>query len=93
MATPPSDPDPETGSWRGLTIAPEDRCSPYDSDTQTDIVEHIVARSKAHDSWLCSADDATRTRFVRDLLNLTLASPALNRSQKSDTDAAGWRCC
>ena len=123
MATPPSDPDPETGSWRGLTIAPEDRCSPYDSDdysypqsieddivrslggiyspytcesvdsdTQTDI-EHIVARSEAHDSGLCSADDATRTRFVRDLLNLTLESPVLNRSQKSDTDAAGCRCC
>ena len=23
---------PQTGAWRGLTIAPEDRCSPYDSD-------------------------------------------------------------
>ena len=82
---------PQTGEWRGLTIAPEDRCSPYDaddysypqsveddivrdlggiyspytcetfdSDTQTDI-EHIVARSEAHDSGLCGADDATRT--------------------------------
>ena len=120
----PTAPTPTTpqqaGSWRGLTIAPEDRCSPYDSDdysypqsveddivrdlggiyspytcesfdsdTETDI-EHIVARSEAHDSGLCRADDATRTQFARDLLNLTLASPSLNRSQKSDKDAAEW---
>ena len=108
------------GTWRGLTIAPEDRCSPYDaddysypqsveddivsslggvyspytcesfdSDTETDI-EHIIARSEAHDSGLCSADAGTRTQFARDLLNLTLASPSLNRSQKSDKDAAEW---
>ena len=118
--TPTTTPPTQTGSWRGLTIAPENRCSPYDSDdyrypqsveddivrdlggiyspytcetfdsdTQTDI-EHIVARSEAHDSGLCSADDATRTGFARDLLNLTLASPSLNRSQKSDKDAAEW---
>ena len=105
---------------RGLTIAPENRCSPYnaddysypqsveddivrnlggiyspytcesfDSDTQTDI-EHIVARSEAHDSGLCRADAGTRRQFARDLLNLTLASPSLNRSQKSDKDAAEW---
>ena len=77
------------GAWRGLTVAPEDRCSPYDaddynypqsveddivralggifspytcesfaSDTETDI-EHIIARSEAHDSGLCRADNAT----------------------------------
>ena len=109
-----------TGLWRGLTIAPEDRCSPYDSDdyrypqsveddivadlggvyspytcesfasdTETDI-EHIVARSEAHDSGLCRADAATKRDFARDLLNLTLASPSVNRSQKSDKDAAEW---
>ena len=70
------------GKWRGLTIAPEDRCSPYlasdyryppsvepqiaarlrgirskytgrvfHSLEETDI-EHIVARSEAHDSGL-----------------------------------------
>ena len=110
---------PQT-QWRGLTIASENRCSPYDSDdysypqsveddivrqlggifspytcesfdsdTQTDI-EHIVARSEAHDSGLCRADAGTRRQFARDLLNLTLASPSLNRSQKSDKDAAEW---
>ena len=108
------------GTWRGLTIAPEDRCSPYDaddysypqsveadivrelggifspytcesfeSDTETDI-EHIIARSEAHDSGLCSADNVTRRDFARDLDNLTLASPSLNRQQKSDKDAAAW---
>ncbi len=109
------------GTWRGLVVAPEHRCSQYDSDdypyprsveqrivasmggivyspytgtwfnspSETDI-EHIVARSEAHDSGLCAADDTTRRRFASDLLNLTLASPAVNRSQKSGKDAAEW---
>ncbi len=109
----------QTG-WRGLTIADEDRCSPYDADDypysasvedhivdqlggiygpytgtwfesirQTDI-EHIIARSEAHDSGLCGADAATRERFAEDLLNLTLASPSVNRHQKSGNDVAEW---
>ncbi len=111
----------EPGStWRGITIGPEERCSPYDSDDypyppsvepriveglggvygpytgnwfgsirETDI-EHIVARSEAHDSGLCAADPATRAQFASDLVNLTLASPSVNRHQKSDNDAAEW---
>lgn len=61
----------------------------FSSIRQTDI-EHIVARSEAHDSGLCRADIATRKRFSSDLLNLTLASPALNRQQKRAYDAAEW---
>ena len=107
-------------SWRGLTVAPEVRCAPYDaddyrypqsvedrivtalggaygpytgrwfaSDGETDI-EHLVARSEAHDSGLCVADNAARRRFAIDPLNLTLASPAVNRNQKRDRDAAEW---
>jgi len=108
-------------TWRGLTIADEHRCSPYDSDDysypqsveprivegmggviygpytgrrfsnrrQTDI-EHIVARSEAHDSGLCAANDETRARFSSDVLNLTLASPEVNREQKRAYDAAEW---
>ena len=107
-------------TWRGLLVAPENRCSPYsakdysypqsveprivaglgkvygpysgscfDSMRETDI-EHIVARSEAHDSGLCSASDQTKRRFARDLLNLTLASPRVNRHQKSDKDASEW---
>lgn len=73
-------------AWRGLTVASEHRCSPYDADdyrypqfveprivagmggivygpytgtwfvstSETDI-EHILARSEAHDSGLCAA--------------------------------------
>ena len=110
-----------TGLWRGLEVADEDRCSPYDSDDyrypqsvedrivadmggiiygpytgrwfsstgETDI-EHIVARSEAHDSGLCAADAQERRRFASDLLNLTLASPSVNRHQKVDNDAAEW---
>ena len=108
-------------TWRGLTVAPEHRCSPYErsrdyrypqsieqrivsrlgrvygpytgtcfsSTSQTDI-EHMVATSEAHDSGLCRADRATRTRFATDLRNLTLASPSVNRHQKSGKDAAEW---
>ena len=108
-------------TWRGLTVAPEHRCSAYDrkrdypyaqaveqdivrelgavygpytgicftSTKQTDI-EHIVAASEAHDSGLCAADRATKARFARDLRNLTLASPQVNRRQKSGKDAGEW---
>ena len=106
--------------WRGITVAPEDRCSPYDSGDyhyspsveprivaaqggiygpytgtwfdsirETDI-EHIVARSEAHDSGLCAADPDTKDEFASDLTNLTLASPSVNRHQKVDKDAAEW---
>ena len=116
---------PRTGvgsdTWRGIVVAPEHRCAPYDSDdyrysqsveqrivagmggiiygpytgtwfastSETDI-EHIVARSEAHDSGLCAADAAARRQFAGDLLNLTLASPTVNRSHKSAKDAAEW---
>ena len=107
-------------TYRGITIAPEHRCSSYNSNdysypqsvedriisslggiygpytgtwfeskTETDI-EHIVARSEAHDSGLCSAGAETRSRFSQDLINLTLASPSVNRHQKVDKDAAEW---
>ena len=108
-------------SWRGLVVAPEQRCSPYDADdyrypqsvedrivaelggvygpytgrwfaskSDTDI-EHMIARSEAHDSGLCAADVATRRRFATDLLNLTLAGPRVNRHEKVDRDAAEWQ--
>jgi len=105
----------------GITIAPENRCTTYDSDDypypqsveqeivdamggriygpytgtyynntrQTDI-EHIVARSEAHDSGLCAASASTKSAFSRDLLNLTLASPSVNRHQKVAKDVAEW---
>ena len=108
--------------WRGITVAPEDRCSPYDSDdyryspsvepriveaqggiygpytgtwfesTKETDIEHIVARSEAHDSGLCAASAAatTRSEFASDLLNLALGSPSVNRHQKSDNDVAEW---
>ena len=108
------------GTWRGLTIAPEHRCAPYDaneysysqsveqrivsqlggiyspytcesfeSTRETDI-EHVLARSEAHDSGLCAADSATKRRFAADIRNLTLASPPLNRQYKGARDASSW---
>ena len=62
----------------------------YFSSTRETDIEHIVARSEAHDSGLCAADDARRSQFASDLLNLTLASPSVNRHQKTDNDVAEW---
>ena len=108
-------------TYRGVSIAPEHRCTPYNpndypypqsveaqivvdlsgaiygpytgtyfrSTRDTDI-KHIVARSEAHDSGLCAASAPVKAAFARDLLNLTLASPRLNRYQKSDKDVAEW---
>ena len=124
-AEPTATVEPETATgldlWRGLVVASEDRCSPYDPDdylysqavekhivasmggiiygpytgkwfdsTSEADIEHIVARSEAHDSGLCASDAATRRQFASDLINLTLASPEVNRSQKSGKDAAEW---
>ena len=58
----------------------------FASTHETDI-EHIVAASEAHDSGLCAADRATWARFAQDLRNLTLASPRVNRHEKSGKDA------
>ena len=116
--------DASTQTWRGLVVAPEHRCSPYErtdysypqsvearivtsmggriygpytgrtfaSTRQTDI-EHMVATSEAHDSGLCAAHPATRRAFARDLLNLTLAAPEVNRCDlrgKCGKDAGEW---
>ena len=62
----------------------------YFASTRETDIEHIVARSEAHDSGLSAADAGTRSRFASDLLNLTLASPTVNRHKKSGKDAAEW---
>ena len=64
-------------------------CERFASKFDADI-EHIVALSEAHDSGLCAADTSTRREFARDQLNLTLASPAVNRYQKGAKDVAEW---
>ena len=126
VVTPTPDPPtptstPVNGNGYGITVAAENRCSPYDPDdysysqsvearivaqqggriyspysgrcfnsTRETDIEHIVARSEAHDSGLCAADNSTRRAFANDLLNLTLASPGLNRHEKGAKDLAEW---
>ncbi|MCY4001105.1 MAG: T9SS type A sorting domain-containing protein [Bacteroidetes bacterium] len=68
--------------------------SPYDYTcfsalTESDI-EHITATSEAHDSGMCGRTREEKRTFARDLLNLTLATPSLNRHQKGAKDAAEW---
>ena len=61
----------------------------FTSTSETDI-EHIVSLSEAHDSGLCLKPKHERMRFANDPMNITLASPAVNRHQKGDKDMAEW---
>ena len=109
------------GTWRGLVVAAENRCSEYDPDDYrhpdalaVDIVaamddriyapytgiyyeglldvsvDHIVAKTEVHDSGGCQWGRTQRRAFARDLENLTLASPTLDRGVKAENDAAEW---
>ena len=76
--------------WARRCTAPY-TCTLYaiesDGTADTDI-DHIVALAEAYESGLA------RDRFEEfggDILNLTVAVPGVNRSQKSDNDAGEWR--
>ena len=58
-----------------------------DGTAATDI-DHIVALAEAYDSGL--REERYRD-FGKDLDNLTVADPSVNRHRKSDKDAADWR--
>ena len=64
-------------------------CEAFGELAETDI-EHIVARSEAHDSGLCSAPPELKREFARDIRNLTLSDPLLNRDVKGAKDASDW---
>ncbi|MXX68733.1 MAG: hypothetical protein F4Y74_07220 [Gemmatimonadales bacterium] len=109
------------GTWRGLVVEPEDRCSTYDPEDYRhpdalaveivaamddriyapytgiyyggllDVsVDHIVSKTEVHDSGGCTWGRTQRRAFARDLANLTLASPTLDRGVKAGNDAAEW---
>ena len=61
----------------------------FDSASDSDI-EHIVATAEAHASGMYAKTEEERGKYARDLDNLTLAAPSLNRNQKSDKDPAEW---
>ena len=61
----------------------------FDSATETDI-EHIVATAEAHASGMYARTEEDRSDYGKDLDNLTLAAPSVNRNQKSDKDPAEW---
>lgn len=63
------------------------RC--FGSTAETDI-DHIVAAVEAHESGMWDAAEAEKEAFARDLANLTLAAPELNRREKSDKDPGEW---
>ena len=53
-------------------------------------IEHIVSLSEAHDSGMCGASKAEKKSFARDLINLTLSTPKVNRFEKGAKDATDW---
>lgn len=61
----------------------------FDSASETDI-EHIVATAEAHASGMNARTEEDRSAYGKDLDNLTLAAPSVNRNQKSDKDPAEW---
>ena len=61
----------------------------FENTRQTDI-EHIVARSEAHDSGLCAAMLIPRSGLPPTSSTTPLASPEVNRQKKSEGDAAEW---
>ena len=67
--------------------------SPYTDEvfksSHDSTIDHVVALSEAHDSGLCAADNEVKRQFASDLINLTLASPGVNRT-KWNKDTAGW---
>ena len=80
---------PPTMKANGQVYTPYS-CIAFDitaNGTATTDIEHIVALAETHDSGI--ADDRRRD-IASDLDNLTIADPTVNRSQKSDRDAADW---
>lgn len=69
--------------------------SPYDGTCFTSLrqsdIEHIVAVSEAHSSGMCGRSQEAKKDFAADYLNLTLATPSLNRHQKIAYDFAEWQ--
>ncbi len=69
--------------------------SPYDGTCFNDLresdIEHIVALREAHNSGMCAQTSDEKLDFASDLLNLTLATPSLNRFQKGGKDFAEWK--
>ena len=85
----PQSVEPQIADRLGGVYSPY-TCETFGEFTETDI-EHIVARSEAHDSGLCSASPERKREFARDIRNLTLSAPHQNRNLKGAKDAADWR--
>ena len=71
------------GVWSPYTL------EGFESQRETDM-EHMVARSEAHDSGGCAWSVERRREFSRDLRNVTLSEPTLNRQVKAGKVAAEW---
>ena len=80
---------PSTMKANGQVYTPYS-CLAFDitaNGTAATDIEHIVALAETHDSGIA---DERRRDIASDLDNLTIADPTVNRSEKSDRDAAEW---
>ncbi len=75
---------PAGGPGRRLTPY---TCHPVRADGSDTDIEHIVALAEAWDS---GATPAVLDRMATDALNLTVATPEVNRGAKRDLDAGQW---
>ena len=75
-------------TWNGRRLGPY--TGRYFASRRETGIKHIVTTSEVHDSGLCAADAGTKRRSASDLLNLTLASPSVNRHAKSGKDVGEW---
>lgn len=71
----------------GRIYAPYTRTD-FTSAEETEI-DHLVAKSEAHDSGLCKASRETRRHFASDPRNMILAARETNR-EKGSKDASEW---
>lgn len=84
----PASVEPRIVTKQGGIFSPYSmRC--FSSIRETDI-EHIIARSEAHESGLSLQPAPIRKIFATDIDNLTLAAPSLNRHLKSNKDPGTW---
>ena len=62
----------------------------FDSHRETDL-SPLIALSEAHDSGACAWDNDRKSDFASNIDNFELATPTMNRHQKSSKDWAEWQ--
>ena len=73
-----------------MPIQPSMPAPASQEERRRSLVVQLATEQGVTMSDLCNASSNTRRAFANDLLNLTLASPSVNRHQQVDKDLAQW---